>query len=80
MISNKGKQTEIILTAFMHSLFNTVCSKVSLSLLKSSEGVWTSAQWAVNKSFSLEYYVNNLCEKEAHSTVNIPPQASHLKG
>lgn len=44
MISIKGKQTEIILTAFMHSLFNTVCSKVSLSLLKSSEGVWTSAQ------------------------------------
>ncbi len=61
----------------MHSLFSTICSKVSLSLLKSFEGVWTSAQRAVHKSVSLEYCE---LEKEARSMVNIAPQASLLKG
>lgn len=62
----------------MHGLFDTICSKVSLSLFKSSEDVWASAQWAVNESVPLEFYMNNL-EKQAHRAVNIVPQARHPK-
>lgn len=50
--------------------------KVSLSLFKSSEGVWASAQSAVNECVSLEFYMNNL---EKHRAVNTAPQARHLK-
>jgi len=48
--------------------------KVNLFLFKSSEGVWASAQSAVNESVSQEFYMNNL---EKHRTVNTAPQASY---